>query len=257
LVKDDAGNLYGTTYVGGNSGNGAVFKIDTAGKETVLYSFTGGSDGCSPYPGVILDSAGNLYGVATDCGAYSAGGIYMVDSTGKETLLYTFRGSSDGAHPDSVLLFDSGGSLYGTTAEGGNSECGGTGCGVVFKLSPQSGGGWSEGVLYEFCSLSNCVDGQGPGTGPLVRDSAGNLYGTTYFGGAYRNCNGDACGVVFKLDTNGKETVLHNFTGGADGANPAAGLVLDSPGNLYGTTQAGGAICIQSFTCGVVFKLAP
>jgi uncharacterized repeat protein (TIGR03803 family) len=257
LVKDAAGNLYGTTYVGGRTGNGAVFKIDTSGKEAVLYSFTGGSDGCGPYPGVILDSARNLYGVATDCGGDGAGVVFMVDSTGKETLLYTFTGSSDGGRPDSVLLFDSNRNLYGTTAEGGNSECGGTGCGVVFKLLPQSGGGWSESVLYDFCSLSNCTDGEGPGTGPLVRDSSGNLYGTTYFGGAYRNCNGDACGVVFKLDAKGKETVLHSFTGGADGANPAAGLVLDSRGNLYGTTQAGGAICIQSFTCGVVFKVVP
>jgi uncharacterized repeat protein (TIGR03803 family) len=135
--------------------------------------------------------------------------------------------------------------------------CGNTGCGTVFELSPQSDGTWKETVLYAFCSLSNCTDGEAPGTGPLVRDPEGNLYGTTTFGGAYRNCNGDACGVVFKLDTTGKETVLHSFTGGKDGANPFPGLVMDNDGNLYGTTQAGGAICIQLFTCGVVFKITP
>jgi uncharacterized repeat protein (TIGR03803 family) len=112
-------------------------------------------------------------------------------------------------------------------------------------------------VLYEFCSLSNCVDGERPVTGPLVRDSAGNLYGTTIFGGTFRNCNGDACGVVFKLDANGEETVLHDFTGGADGALPFAGLAIDNSGNLYGTTQGGGARCFASSTCGVVFKITP
>jgi uncharacterized repeat protein (TIGR03803 family) len=261
LVKDAAGNLYGTAYVGGNFGLGAVFKINTTGKERVLYSFTGGADGCFPYPGVTLDTAGNLYGVTSLGGSgfcnSGYGVVFKVDTAGDETVLHTFEGS-DGYDPDSVLLFDSKGNLYGTTAHGGSSlGCGNTGCGTVFELSPQSGGQWSETLLYSFCSLSNCTDGETPGTGPLVRDSAGNLYGTTAVGGTYRNCNGEACGVVFKLDTNGKETVLHSFTGGADGANPMAGLTRDSYGNLYGTTQAGGAICVQSFTCGVVFKIAP
>jgi len=259
LVEDRAGSLYGTTYVGGDYGNGTVFKIDTAGKETVLYSFTGGSDGCGPYPGVILDSAGNLYGVTALGGAgfgnSGYGVVFEVGTRGNETVLHTF-GGSDGYDPDSVLLFDSNGNLYGTTAHGGSSsECGDSGCGTVFELSPESGGGWSEKVLYSFCSVSNCADGEEPGTGPLVRDSAGNLYGTTIFGGAYRNCNGDACGVVFKLETTGKETVLHSFTGGKDGANPFAGLVMGNHGNLYGTAPAGGATCYTSYTCGVVFKI--
>ena len=259
LVEDKAGNLYGTTYLGGTSGVGTVFKMDATGKETILHSFTGppngGGDGAYSYDGVIRDKVGNLYGVTFEGGAYGAGVVYKLDATGQETLLYSFAGGSGGANPDSVLLFDPQGNLYGTTENGGNSECGGTGCGIVYELSPQSDGSWMETTLYTFCSLSNCADGEIPGTGPLVRDSAGNLYGTTFFGGDYRNCNGDACGVVFKLDTTGKETVLHSFTGGADGANPTAGLTMDSSGNLYGATEAGGATCYTSYTCGVVFNI--
>lgn len=249
LVKDAAGNLYGTTPLGGAGGLGAVFKIDTSGRESVLYSFTGGSDGCDPYPGVILDSAGNLYGVTFYGGAgfcnSGYGVVFKVDSSGNETVLHTFFGGSDGANPDSVLLFDSEGDLYGTTENGGSTECGGTGCGTVFELSHNG----AETVLYAFCSLSNCTDGEVPGTGPLVRDSTGNLFGTTFFGGTSDD------GVVFKLGTSGKETVLHNFTGGADGANPVAGLVLDDSGNLYGSAEQGGATCFTSYTCGVVFKI--
>jgi uncharacterized repeat protein (TIGR03803 family) len=260
LVKDPAGNLYGTTSMGGVYGLGTVFKLGTNDKETVLHSFSGppdgGGDGAFSDDGVIRDELGNLYGVTFEGGAYGAGVVYKIDSTGKETLLYSFAGGSGGANPDSVLLFDSKGNLYGTTENGGNSECGGTGCGVVFQLSPQSDGSWAETALYAFCSLSGCADGEGP-IGPLVRDSSGNLYGETFLGGTYRNCNGDACGVVFKLDTTGKETVLHSFTGGADGAFPSGGLIIDTSGNLYGVTQEGGAKCFTSYTCGVVFKITP
>jgi uncharacterized repeat protein (TIGR03803 family) len=257
-VEDDAGNLYGTASLGGTYGVGVVFKVAPNGKETILYNFTGGSDGCGPSPGAILDSVGNLYGVATrggdgDCNN-GHGVVFEVDTAGKETVLHTF-GGADGALPDSVLLFDSKGNLYGTTVFGGSgSGCGNSGCGTVFELSPQSGGGWSERVLYSFCSLINCTDGEEPDTGPLVRDTAGNLYGTAVFGGNIDLCNG-SCGVVFKLDSTGTESVLHTFTGGSDGAIPFAGLIMDGRGNLYGTTAEGGSICIQSFTCGVVFKL--
>jgi uncharacterized repeat protein (TIGR03803 family) len=208
-------------------------------------------DGSGPEGGVVRDAVGNLYGVTFAGGDYGEGAVYEVDSRGNETLLYSFSGSSDGAQPSSALLLDPQGNLYGTTQNGGNGECGGTGCGVVFELSPQSGGGWSETVLYAFCSVSNCVDGERPLSGPLVRDASGNLFGTTYFGGT----SGE--GVVFKLDTTGKETVLHDFTGQADGANPVAGLAIDRSGNLYGSTQAGGAMCFTRYTCGVVFKSSP
>jgi uncharacterized repeat protein (TIGR03803 family) len=260
LAEDGAGNLYGTSR---GAGNGAVFKIDTAGKETILYNFSGGSDGCDPGSGVILDSVGNLYGVTF----YGGGGfgnsgygvVFELDTSGNETVLHTFVGS-DGANPDSGLLFDSAGNLYGGTANGGSSdECGFSGCGTLFKLTPQSGGGWTEAVLYSFCSLTNCTDGEESGGGPLAMDTAGNLYGTTVFGGAYRNCNGDGCGVAFELHTTGKETVLHSFTGGADGALPVAGLAIDSNNNLYGTTEEGGDLkCEPKYGgCGVVFKISP
>jgi uncharacterized repeat protein (TIGR03803 family) len=258
LVSDKTGNIYGTTYDGGADSQGAVFKIDTAGTETILHSFTGppegGGDGAFSYEGVIRDTAGNLYGVTAKGGASGAGVVYELDTTGKETLLYSFSGGADGGDPDSVLLLHKG-NLYGTTANGGTG-CGGTGCGVVFRLSPQEGGSWSETVLYTFCSVANCTDGEEPISGPLVMDSAGNIYGTTYFGGDMNLCGG-SCGVVFKLDRAGKETVLHTFTGGTDGAFPFAGLIMDGRGNLYGTTQGGGATCYTSYTCGVVFELTP
>ncbi len=261
LVGNAVGNLYGTTYVGGENGYGSVFKIDRAGKETILYSFAGGSDGCAPYPGVVLDSAGNLYGVTLDGGAgfcnSGYGVVYMVDPSGNETVLHTFSGS-DGANPISVLLFDEQGNLYGTTDNGGTSEICSGGCGTVFELSPSGGGGWSETVLYSFCPQSGCADGEPPSRGPLVRDAKGNIYGTAE-GGGIRNCAG-GCGVVFKLDAGGKQTVLHSFTGGTDGAYPYGGLVMDSAGNLYGATLLGGDLECPiggGQGCGTIFKVSP
>ncbi len=262
LVQDSSGDLYGTTYLGGAHGSGTVFKVGKPGKETVLYSFAGAPDGAAPYPGVTLDGAGNLYGVTSDGGTggscdFGCGTVFEVDTTGKETILHDFEAGSDGADPDSVLLFDSEGNLYGATAAGGSGECGGTGCGTVFELSPQSDGSWTEKVLYAFCSLSNCADGEEPGTGPLVRDANGTIYGTTYFGGVHRNCNGEACGVIFKLDTSGKETVLYSFTGGTDGAFPLAGLIMDAAGTLYGTAYGHGDPSCKPDGCGTVFKIVP
>ena len=259
LVKDAAGDLYGTTYSGGASGGyGTVFKLDKAGKETILHSFAGppdgGGDGAYSYAGVIRDSAGNLYGDTFGGGAFCCGVTYVIDATGSETLLYSFTGGSDGGDPSSVLLADAAGNLYGTTRDGGNSECGGMGCGVVVKLSPQAGGSWSETVLYTFCSLTNCTDGEYPGLGPLVLDSDGNLYGTTFSGGIYNR------GVVYEVGTTGKETVLHDFTGKKDGGTPAAGLSMDKLGNLYGATELGGdsnCAITNGYGCGVVFKLTP
>ena len=250
VVEDSAGNLYGTTFYGGKNGLGTVFKIDMAtGKETVLYSFTGGTDGCYPY-GVILDSAGNLYGVAYEGGNALCdsgdGLVFELDSAGNETVLYTF-GGADGANPSSVLMFDSAGDLYGTTQGGGSSDWG-----TVFELSPGQGGRWSERVLHSFCSLPECADGVVASGGPLVMDGSGNIYGTTSLGGQ----DGDQ-GVAFKLDPAGNETVLHSFTGGSDGGSPYAGLAIDSLGNLYGTTYTGGTPCYVIYTCGVVFKITP
>ena len=258
LARDSAGSLYGTTPVG----PGTIFKIDTTGKTTTLYRFSGGSDGCFPAPGVILDTAGNLYGVTVQGGAaYCNSGygvVFELDTTGKLTVLHTF-GGGDGAYPSSVLRFDSAGNLYGTTSAGGSSTTCGGGCGAVFELAPNADMSWTESVLYSFCSVNACADGEEPNGGPLARDAAGNLYGTTYFGGAFR-CNGSGCGTVFKLDTTGTLTTLHSFTGGADGAFPPAGVIMDKAGTLYGTTAGGGdrkCAIGNGDGCGVIFETIP
>jgi uncharacterized repeat protein (TIGR03803 family) len=254
LVEDPAGSLYGVVQ-----NFGSVFKVDKTGKETVLYNFGCGSDGCDPATGVILDSAGNIYGTTFDggLGSQCCGVVFKLDADGTETVLHTFEGP-DGAGPSSPLLMDSGGNLYGMTSGGGNLDCqGGLGCGVVYKLSPNSNGTWAETVLYKFCSTSNCTDGKFPGGGALIQDAAGNLYGTAIEGGANAGCGGSGCGVVFELSTSGKETVLHNFTGGHDGGLPT-GLTMDSARNLYGTAPAGGdTTCNPPTGCGTVFKLTP
>jgi len=258
LVEDAAGNLYGTTKGGGADGAGTVFKIDATGKESALYSFTGGVDGCDPSAGVILDSSGNLYGVTVQGGSgfcnSGYGVVFKLDPSGSLAVLHTF-GVGDGAYPHSALLFDSQGNLYGATTGGGSGAACASfdGCGTVFELL--GNGSWMEKVLYSFCALPNCVDGLEP-SGPLARDASGNLYGTTIFGGASQSCNGNNCGTVFKLDPAGNETVLHSFTGGSDGETPS-GIVIDSAANLYGSTQDGGATCFTSLTCGVVFKITP
>jgi uncharacterized repeat protein (TIGR03803 family) len=149
----------------------------------------------------------------------------------------------------SVLTADSAGNLYGTASDGG------LGSGLVFKISPNGNGGWTETTLYEFCQLRECADGEYP-NGPVAVDGAGNIYGTTIFGGS-QNCN--SCGVVFRIDPNGNETVIHNFTDGADGAFPQSGLTQDSAGNLSGTTTGGGELACPVYAqgCGVVFKITP
>jgi uncharacterized repeat protein (TIGR03803 family) len=181
--------------------------------------------------------------------------VYKLDTGGHFSVLYTFVGS-DGAVPDSILLLDSAGNLYGTTGYGGSSKACTYGCGTVFELTAAG----QESVLYNFCSQKNCVDGQEPGGGPLVRDSTGTIYGTTNEGGAYQNCNGLGCGVVFRLNSGVTETVLHNFTGGADGAFPRTGVIMDMSGILYGTTwQGGDANCRfnEESGCGVMFTIKP
>jgi len=261
LARDSLGNVYGVAGEGGTDSSGTVFKVDKHGEETVLHNFTGGSDGCLPVAGLIADSAGNLYGVTAQGGSgfcdQGYGVVFKLDTAGNLRVLHTF-GFSDGAYPASVLLLDQAGNLYGTTEGGGNSTCGFDGCGVFFELSPQQDGTWTETMLYAFCSVSGCADGAGPFSGPVVRDSAGNIYGTTTFGGSAQNCNGGTCGVVFKVDTSGKETGVHNFTGGADGAGPQAGLVTDASGELYGVAlQGGDNKCNPPSGCGTVFRIIP
>jgi len=134
LIFDAKGNLYGTTYAGGASDNGVVFKLSSKGEETVLYSFTGGADGSGPYAGLIFDAKGNLYGTTWAGGASGAGVVFKLSSKGKETVLHSFTGGADGKYPASDLIFDANGNLYGTTYAGG-----GSGAGVVFKLSSRQG----------------------------------------------------------------------------------------------------------------------
>ncbi len=249
LIADSQGNLYGTTAGGGNidiisAGAGVVFKIDTSGNYSVLYTFTGGADGADPQAGLVLDSQGNLYGTTytggnTGLETTGAGVVFKLDPSGNETVLYTFTGGADGALPTCGLLQDAQGNLYGTTGYGGitsSNDPGGSG--VVFKID--ASGNFS--VLYSF---TDNPDGKYPYAG-LIQDAQGNLYGTTLYGGGV----GSGVGVVFKLDPAGNETVLHAFTGGTDGANPYAGVIQDSQGNIYGTTSDGG-----KFKDGEVFKI--
>jgi uncharacterized repeat protein (TIGR03803 family) len=259
LIQDSAGNLYGTTIQGGEHEEGTAFMLNKAGKETILFTFYL-TDGQEPFPGVISDTAGNLYGTTADGGSCGDGTVFELSPGAggiwTETVLHDFCGG-DGAIPSSVLIWDDVGNLYGTTDEGGSSVVCGGGCGTVFELSPGSGGNWTEKVLYSFCSVSGCADGENPDRARLVRDAAGNLFGTTVFGGASR-CGGSGCGVVFKLDPSGKETVLHSFTGGSDGNGPADGLTIDNAGNLYGTAEEGGDLrCNSPYGCGTVFEVAP
>jgi uncharacterized repeat protein (TIGR03803 family) len=242
LVMDPTGNFLGVTYDGGASGFGTVFKLNKYRKETVLYSFTGGTDGGYPSSAyLVVDEAGNLYGTTSSGGAYNFGTVFKLNKYRKETVLYSFTGGADGGYPGGTLLRDTAGNLYGTTE------------GTVFKLT-------KTGKLTTLHTFTGPPDGSEPNT--LVRDSAGNLYGTTNEGGDSNCLEGFGCGMVFKLATTGKETVLYTFMGSTDGQNPTS-LIRDAAGNLYGTTLNGGdlqASCNFSSHfpgCGVVFKIVP
>ena len=236
VIRDTAGNLYGTTYLGGGLNAGTVFKLDKDGNETVLHAFTirgGGGGGYYPQAGLIQDAAGNLYGTTNVGGPAYWGTVFKLNNRGKLSVLFSFTSGADGGASYAGLIRDAAGNLYGTTYVGGVS-----GWGTVFKLDKVG----NETVLHSF---AGGADGQYPHAG-LLRDNAGNLYGTTLYGGTSNR------GTIFKLDAGGNETVLYNFTGGADGSYPQAGLIRDSAGNLYGTTSYGGVS-----GAGTVFKLAP
>ncbi|MGA8489651.1 MAG: choice-of-anchor tandem repeat GloVer-containing protein [Terriglobales bacterium] len=232
------------------------------GTYETLYKFTNSNDGREPGAPLISDQSTNLYGTTPTGGVNEEGTIFelipQAEGRWKEKVLYNFcslMGCVDGTQPDAGLIFDPAGSLYGTTAFGGaNNE------GTVFKLTPDSSGGWTESVLYSFCSLAGCSDGREPFAG-LILDNAGNLYGTTSIGGN-GNCymSEAGCGAVFELtpksDGSWKEGVLHAFcslTSCTDGAFPRASLVLDRAGSLYGTASYGG----DNQNAGVAFKLTP
>ena len=306
LLMDAAGNLYGTTFAGGAFGAGTVFTVSPySGKEKVLYSFTGGTDGAGPEAGLAMDAAGFLYGTTTAGGSHGNGTVFRLGVNGgqwREKVLYSFGQLPDGKVPVAGVTLDADGDLYGTTSAGGINNYG-----IVFRLTRSSAPGWTESswresILHNF---QNSSDGAVPYAG-LIFDQSGNLYGAATEGGTvpntggtifkltpttsgwtftvlyslpgsgisgtFRNlimdasgslslygtthCDGDNnAGTVYKLTNSGGAwtyTSLHVFTGGSDGLYSFSNLVFDANGNLFGTTNLGGA-----HGSGVVFKITP
>ncbi len=261
LTLDGKGNAYGTTFYGGFYGEGILFELDSSGMETILYTFCQSMnnfgncyDGNGPAAAPILDSAGNLYGTTAQGGSsqgdYGFGTVYMFTPAGKESVLYSFQYSPDGAYPDAGLIQqDAQGNFYGTTAAGGNGSCAEFTCGTAFELNPQN----HEVVLHSFMGDA---DGGNP-LGPLLRDSKGSLFGTTAIGGL-GNCmtanQGTGCGTIFEILANGTERVIYTFNGGLDGAFPQAGLITDGKGHAYGTSA--GNYMNGSYGYGTVFEIS-
>ena len=241
VVFDRAGNLYGTTRAGGRFGQGAVYELSrSAGgwTESTLYSFTGGSDGSTPFSGVVFDSAGNLYGTTFQGGAAGDGTVFELTPSASGwnfNLLYTFTGGNDGRMPWGGLTLDASGSLFGSTSRGG-------GAGTVFQLTLLQGTR-SFRTIYSLESYPS---------GTLALDEAGNLYGETVGGGRYAN------GTVFQLSQSGGNWVytdLHDFYSD-DGVNPFGDTLL-SNGTVYGVTEYGGPNHCEQVTCGVAWELRP
>jgi uncharacterized repeat protein (TIGR03803 family) len=237
LVFDNAGNLYGTTFYGGQYGKGTVWELSPTSKGNWtfknLHTFGAGSDGANPYAGVILGASGNLYGTTWIGGANNAGVVFELtpvsNGSWHEQILYSFSGAGSVGG----LVFDSKGNLYGTTFDD-----------LVFELTPSSGHEWIETPLATVTSSPEST---------LVFDLAGDLYGTTLNGGSA------GMGSVFQLSPEAggqwSQTLLHSFTGGTDGSRADVAVTLDSNGNLYGTTYAGGGTGCGGSGCGVVFQV--
>jgi uncharacterized repeat protein (TIGR03803 family) len=305
LETNNAGNIYGTTVLGGDFGGGTVFQLSPTPNgwvHTVLYSFTGGTDGGEPYKGVTLDREGNLYGTAVTGGSGSCEGgcgvVYKLSNTGgtwTQTVIHAFTGGNDGSGPGARVTVDRAEEIFGMTPTGGayglgtiyiirhapsgawtfkviHTFTGGTdgatgsagrmilrnghlygaattggrhGSGVVFELTPRAVGEWDLKTIYSFRGQP---DGSFP-YGALLFDRSGNIYGTTYYGGA------NGIGAVYKLSPRPvgewREQVIHSFQQGTDGNSPISNLVSDPAGNLYGTTSEGG------LGSGTIFKLTP
>jgi uncharacterized repeat protein (TIGR03803 family) len=305
VAIDAAGNLYGTSVLGGEFGGGTVWQLSPVGDSwvhTVLYSFTGGADGGEPYKGVTLDAAGNLYGTAVTGGSGSCEGgcgvAYKLTKSGTtwtQSVIHAFTGGDDGSGPGSRVALDKRGNVYGMTPTGGAN-----GLGTIYEIHPKANGGWALRVIHTFTggsdgssgsagkmllrgghlygaatagginssgtvfeltptrigewdfkllySFQGAPDGVFP-YGALLFDAAGNIYGTTYYGGA------NDLGAVYKLSPTDSgewsETVLYSFKAGTDGNSSISNLVSDAPGNLYGTTSEGG------LGSGTIFKLTP
>lgn len=280
VIRDSGGNIYGTTNYGGTTlrqcgelGCGVVFKVSSHGVESPIYKFQGPPDGLYPYARVVIGPDGALYGTTSAGGSGSCPGALggscgtvfklqpppnfcaSFECQWRETILYNFTSPADGEDPIGDVTFDSAGNLYGTTAQGGSETCslGKYSCGTVFKLTPNSNGTWTKTTIYQFQGGDN--DGTGPDS-PLVIDPAGNLYGTAPYGAGTGCLYNNGCGMVFELSPSGSgytETILHIFTGNADGGYPLGGLIFDANGNLFGAASYGPG----EFGYGTLFELTP
>lgn len=276
VVMDKSGNLYGVVSADGLEGScsgfgcGLVYELSpTSGggwEKTTLHTFTGGNDGGSPVGNLIIDAKGNLYGVTEQGGTGGCNSVLGVgcgvvfrmspksNGVWKYSVIHDF--GNDGNYPNAGVVFDGAGNLYGTTQFGGDFVCD---CGIVYQLVPVKKGTWTENTLYNFVGISQGgSDVSFPGSDVFI-DAKGNIFGTGTGGGDV-NCN-DGCGGVYELvlQENGtyQEQVLHAFTGGRDGFEPDGGVLLDSKGNVYGTTGFGGGTGCNNggFGCGTVFEL--
>ncbi len=250
VTFDRKSNLYGSTVSGGSGGScgssgcGVVFQLTAQAAENVLHSFTGGNDGFGPGGSLAIDSTGHLYGTTPDGGTNAEGTVYEISRarrTWHESVIHAFTGGKDGGVGSlGTLLVDSSGDLYGVTEIGGAHSAG-----TVFKMTRTLKNRWNLKTLYAF---KGTPDAASP-YGGLIQDASGNLYGTTYYGGAH------GFGSVFELvaSARGKyhDRVLYSFRGGSDGSSPTSTLIAGASGRLYGTTSAGGGSC----DCGTIFDL--
>jgi uncharacterized repeat protein (TIGR03803 family) len=273
LVQMPSGDFFGTTSQGGANSCpgevtcGTIFKITPSGVLTTVYNFcsqSGCADGEMPRSSLILGPGGDLYGTTLMGGPANAGTVFKITPAGVLTTLYSFcaeTSCSDGTSPWGALVVGADGDLYGTTAGGGqyaSPACKANGgCGTIFKITPNG----ALSTVYTFCSANNeCTDGLLPYAG-LVLGRDGNLYGTTYNGGANPGDSHDTYGpgTVFKLSSGGTLTTLYSFcpqSACTDGSSPKAALALGVDGNLYGATFAGGANCGPG-GCGALFEITP
>jgi len=237
VVQANDGNFYGTTDWGGDYDEGAFFRIDSSGNFESLYSFTGGDDGGDVAGGLIQATDGYLYGTTFHGGTYAGGTVFRMNLSGNITTLYSFTGGTDGYGAEGSLIQASDGYFYGVTQNGGNQSCaafGGTGCGTVFRMD-------SDGNLETLYTFAGGLDGAQPEES-LIQASDGDFYGTTLFGGD-SSCSVSSytgCGTIFKIDSSGDFTLLHDFTGGPEGGVPFSSLIQAGDGDFYGTAAAGG-----------------